>query len=145
MKTAVSQRSRGDVLILRWGILSAVSLAATVLAQACGLFARAGEAVTALLAGAPFYLKGAGLEPALHRGELFAVGAALVLYGGMAMLRERSRARAALLCGALVLAAALPTLLAALWDVSLNMGAPVFGLMVAGALRLAVPCFQPGS
>lgn len=145
MKLADTRRSQGDVLVLRWGILSAVSLAATVLAQAFGLIARIGEMIHTALAAPPFYLKGAGLLPALNRTELFIVSVAFVLYGSMVMLHETSRARAAVLGGALMLAAALPMPVAALWDISLNMAAPVFGLMVAGVLRLCIPYFQPGS
>lgn len=145
MKTAVSRRAHGDILVLRWGLLSAVSLAATVLAQAWGLFAWVGERVNVTLAAAPFYLKGNGLLPAMTRAELFVVSVAFVLYGSMVLLRERSRAKAAIVWGALLLAAALPTLIAALWDVSLNMAAPVFGLMIAGVLRLATPWLNSGT
>lgn len=142
MKTTNSPCAHGDAFLLRWGILSAVSLALTVLAQAFGLFAVSGTRLLNVLAAPPFYVPLDAARPLLGRGALFGVCAVLVLYGSAVLLRAGSRGLAAVLWLAMAVAATLPTFVAALWDDYLNMAAPVFGLTVAAVLRLAVPSFQ---
>ncbi len=139
---AISRCGHGDALLLRWGVLAAASLALTVVAQACGLFAFAGGRLSQALAAPPFYLPAEGMRPVLGNGALFGICAAVVLYGSAVLLRSRTRGRAVVLWLVWVVAAALPAAVAALWNGYLNMAAPVFGLTVAALLRVSVPFFH---
>lgn len=142
MKTTNSRCGHGDAFLLRWGVLSAVALALTVVAQALGLFAAFGVQLVRVLAAPPFYVPSDAVRPLLGRGALFGIGVVLVLYGGAVLLRAGSRGQAAVLWLAMAVAAALPAFVAPLWDGYLNMAAPVFGLTMAAVLRFAVPFFQ---
>lgn len=133
------RRSRGDVLLLRWVLLSIGVLAALVGLQACRLFAPMHDWQLILLAGDPFYLTAQDAQVTLlSAGEMFALCVVITLYLGAALLRQKRLARRSHLCLLAAVAISLPGLMCVLWHGVLYVAQPLACVIL---LWLAlVPC-----
>ena len=120
------QRGEGDVLLLRWVILSIAVLAALVALQACRLFMPLYECQLLILAGDPFYMTAQDAQVALLTpAGTFAVCVGITLYLGAVMLRQPRLGRRNHLCLLAAVAVALPGLMCVLWHGVLYVAQPL--------------------
>ncbi|MDO4750842.1 MAG: hypothetical protein Q4A24_01940 [Akkermansia sp.] len=130
---------RGDVLWLRWVLLSLCVLIAQTVLLATGCFEPLNTAHTAMLQGAPFHLSADGaaqgdvLSPAIG----FACSIGLTLYWAAVQMYQKSFGSRCLLTALALVAVALPGMLSVLWDRVLYV-VPL--LFCVSAVWLAVVC-----
>lgn len=135
--------SKGDALLLRWGVLSVTVLLVAMLLLLSGATEHVDTAQLTLLCGRPFYLEAEATQhPALSPVGMFGLCVAIVLYLSLVLMRIPSMGQRCLLVFMAVVAAALPGVLCVLWDCVFYATLPVFCILLTWLLVECVPFFK---
>lgn len=131
-----------DWLLLRWLCLSLPVLAGVVLMMGCGWLEPLDREQLLLLGGHPFYIEAEAAQVSLA-GPVgtFAFCVLLVLFLGLALLRQGSIAACTQICFLAALAVGLPGLLCVLWGGVLYVSAPLV-CVLALWLLMWIPFFR---
>lgn len=135
--------NRGDILWLRWVVLSVSVLFCTVALMASGCTDGMNQWHTALLQGAPFRLSEAGAEAGsiLSPAVTFACCVPLTLYWAAVMMHQRNLRHRTELTALALAALALPGILCVLWDTVLHTIPLLCCLLFTWLLTACIPFF----
>ncbi len=135
--------SKDDALLLRWALLGAPVLLATMCMMLGGAFEGTDTAQLALLCGRPFYLEAEATQyPALSPAGMFGLCTAVSLYLALVLLRQRSFSHRAQVVLPALVAALLPGVLCVLWDCVFYIAAPVFCILLTWLLVECIPFYR---
>lgn len=134
---------QGDMLWLRWVVLSISVLFCLALLMACGTLAAVDQWHTELLQGVPFHLSanGAAAGSILSPVSTFACCIPLTLYWAAVMMHQSSLRHRTELTVAALLTLAFPGLLCVLWDSVLHTSALLCCVLVTWFLVICIPFF----
>ena len=134
---------RGDILWLRWVVLSVSVLFCIAALMASGYMGDMNRWHTALLQGAPFRLSEAGAETGslLPPAATFACCILLTLYWAAVMMQQKSLRHRTELTALALVTLALPGILCVLWDTVLHTIPLLCSLLLTWLLTTCIPFF----
>lgn len=136
--------NHGDMLWLRWGILSVSVLFCIAALVASGCMGSINQWHTAMLQGAPFYLSEAGaqagslLSPAMG----FACCIPLTLYWAAVLMHQKNLWHRTQLSALAMVALALPGMLSVLWDTVVHTSPLLCCILLTWMLTTCIPFFS---